>query len=147
MKAQSTIVIQRPLKIVFQFITDPQQVSLWTPLQQSIPVTPGPMHTGSQFNEVLKFFGRSMKTRAEVKQYEPWTYFAKESTSGRVRFFEYYLLSSIENGTRLSAILEGNIEGMFAFATPFLQTITQQQLSTQLLKLKHTLENELTRPT
>ena len=70
-----------------------------------------------------------------------WTCFAKESNSGRVRFFEHYLLISVENGTHLSASLEGNIEGVFAFATPFLQGMTQRQLSKQLQKLKHLLEN------
>ena len=84
-KIERSIVIERSIQDVFDFVHDPTKDPLWqTTLLESQPLDEGPLRAGSRVREVRRFLGIRLETSWEVTEYEPPTRSAITSTSGPV---------------------------------------------------------------
>jgi hypothetical protein len=107
-KAQSSIVIERPAEAVFEFIGPGffHNYPRWSPEVVSLSQTSrGPVGTGTTGRQVRKDHGRRTECSFRVVAYTPNRSLAFQSTS-RPRFRVSYELHPVEQGTRLTFAFE-----------------------------------------
>jgi hypothetical protein len=67
-----SIVIARPVEVVFAYIRNYEHDSQWrTGIIEMIQTPPGRTQIGTKTREVARFFGKKRVTPAEITQYEP----------------------------------------------------------------------------
>jgi uncharacterized protein YndB with AHSA1/START domain len=67
-----SIVIARPVEVVFAYISNYKHDSQWRAgIIEMTQTTPGRTQIGTKTREVARFFGKKRVTPAEITQYEP----------------------------------------------------------------------------
>jgi len=140
-KIERSIVIERPVEEVWEFVHDPAKDALWqTTLTESEELTDGPMHVGTKVREVRRFLGVRIETAWEVTEYEPTTKSAIRATSGPIPFSGGYRLESAGSGTSFTVHGELDAHGFFKLAEPVFARIAGRELETNLAHLNDLLE-------
>jgi hypothetical protein len=140
-KIERSIVIERPVQEVFEFIHDPSKDAMWqTTLVTSEPQTGGPLRPGAQVRETRRFLGLNVGTTREVTAFSPPTGSSFRSLSGPVPFAGGYTLASAGGATKLTARGEIDGHGFFKLAEPVFARMAARELETSLGHLKDLLE-------
>jgi carbon monoxide dehydrogenase subunit G len=140
-KIERSIVIERPVEEVWEFVHDPANDLLWqTTLTESEELTEGPMRVGTRVREVRRFLGVRIETAWEVTEYEPTTRSGIRATSGPIPFSGGYRLESTGSGTSFNVQGELDAHGVFKLAEPVFARIAGRELETNLAHLKDLLE-------
>jgi uncharacterized protein YndB with AHSA1/START domain len=140
-RIERSVVIERPIQEVFDFVHDPAKDALWqTTLLESHPLDEGPLRAGSRVREVRRFLGIRLETSWEVTEYEPPTRSAIKSTSGPVSFSGGYALESLDGGTRFTVRGDLDAHGFFKLAEPVFARMATRELEANLGHLKDLLE-------
>ena len=86
-RAESRVVIQRPIEEVFAFLSDWANYARWeADVIETGQVSEGPMGVGTIVRDVRKSMGRRIETLSRVTHYEPHSKIAVQSTSGSMPF-------------------------------------------------------------
>lgn len=142
LRAEESVVVQRPIDEVFAYFTDPATLPEWqaSALEAQLEGE-GPMRAGSRAVETRKFLGRRMESTMEVLEYEPPRRFTIKASSGPVPFQVTSDLSEEDGGTLVRSVVEGEPGGFFRLAEPLVVRAVERELRNNLATLKDVLES------
>ena len=140
-KAEHSIIINRPVGEVFDFVTDPAKNAQWQEgLVESRLASPGPMKAGSQVVDVRKFLGRDMESTLEVTALEANKRFVQKVITGPLPFEIIQTFEPSVSGTKLTVLAQGEPGGFFKLAAGMVQKQLQNQIEGDAERLKKALE-------
>ena len=129
---------------VFAFLSDFENNSKW---QNGMKVctwtSEPPLRVGSTYSQEASFLGRSILSQFEVIAYEPGKMVKATSPGGT---FPITFTRSVEPygaGTRVNALIEGDISGVFKLAERFMIPIVRKSIEADYLRLKELMEYKM----
>jgi hypothetical protein len=138
---ERSIVIDRPLDEVFEFVHDPTKDTMWqTTLVESQTMTEGPVRAGTKVREVRRFLGVRQELTRELTEYEPSTKSSFRTVSGPIPMTGGYILEQADSATKLTATGELDAHGFFKVAEPVFGRMAGRELDASLGHLKDLLE-------
>ena len=141
-KAERTVVIDRPIQQVFAYVTDQTNTPHWQAgLVEVRRTTPGPIGVGTKHTFVRNFMGRRMEADNEYVAYEPDRLVTFRTTSGPP-LMASYLFEAEPNGTRLTSRVELEGAGFFGLLDPVIGVGLRRELKAALPVLKALLESQ-----
>ncbi|NIO67847.1 MAG: hypothetical protein GTN71_01985, partial [Anaerolineae bacterium] len=136
-----SVVIDRPIDEVFEFVSNPDNDSQWqSGVLESSQTSEGPMGVGATSREVRQFLGRRIESTVEITEYEPNKKIGFKSTSGPIPFKATYIFEPVEGGTELSAVGEAEPGGFFKMAEPIAMRMFEREMKGNFANLKDILE-------
>ena len=140
-KAERTVVIDRPIGEVFAYVTDQTNTPNWQAgLVEMQRTTPGPIGIGTKHTGVRSFLGRRMELANEYVAYEPGRLVTFRTTSGPP-LEASYLFEAVPGGTRLTSRVELQGAGLFGLLEPVIGAGLRREMKAALPALKALLEN------
>ncbi len=106
-RAEQSIVVERPIEEVFAYLTDLDRVPDWQSNVLFLQLQSSSMRTGAKLVELRKFLGRKVESIVEVTEYEPPHRYTITVQSGPIPFSISNVLSATDGGTRIDASVEG----------------------------------------
>ena len=139
---QQSVVINRPVEQVFEFVCDLENDPKWTPGTVMRRTSQGPLGVGTTFEQHDRFMGRRMNFSVEVTDYEPPRKIGLKTTSGQLSFGGHRMFEPVNEGaTRVTFAGEGHAPGLMKLAEPLLAAAGERRLRVQLGNLKRLLES------
>jgi len=138
---RTSVVIRRPVEEVFTFVSNYQNSPQWVSggLEHT-KVSAGPIGVGT----VIRTSGRTMGLRLEltrvVTAYEPYARYAFRREYRQVPLTTIFLFEPVQDGTRLTIVVEGEPAGLFKATAPLVLGTIRQQFEGDLRWLKTVLE-------
>lgn len=140
-KVSATVIIDRPVEEVFDFIKDMDNHAAWqTGVLESRITSPGEVGVGSTYKYVTQMMGRQISTTGEIITCDPNERFMYRSTSGPFQIVGGYTFEPVESGTQVTQRIVADIEGFFRLAEPIVVRSVQRNIHNNLATLKETLE-------
>ena len=143
MDVEESVVINRPLEEVFDYVADRENLPEWSsPVQEVRSETQGPLdEEGTRFTTVAKYLGRSFETSFEVIIHDPPHRHTDRSMGGPFPQEYTHIFEEVEGGkTRLTEVTKGEPGGFFTLAGPLLEIAGRRQFRADLETLKDLLE-------
>ena len=116
MDVEESVVINRPLEEVFDYVADRENLPEWSsPVQEVRSETQGPLdEEGTRFTTVAKYLGRSFETSFEVIIHDPPHRHTDRSMGGPFPQEYTHIFEEVEGGkTRLTEVTKGEPGGFF----------------------------------
>jgi uncharacterized protein YndB with AHSA1/START domain len=140
-KAERTVVIDRPIQHVFAFVTDQTNTPSWQAgLVEVRRTTSGPIGVGTRHTFVRNFMGRRMEADNEYVAFEPDRLVTFRTTSGPP-LVASYLFEAAPNGTRLTSRVELLGAGFFGLLDVVVGAGLRREMRAALPALKALLES------
>lgn len=140
-KAEHSIIINRPVEEVFDFVTNPTKNAQWQEgLVESRLASPGPMTVGAHVVDVRKFLGRDMESTLEVTALEANKRYVQKVITGPLPFEIIQTFEPSVSGTKLTVLAQGEPGGFFKLAAGMVQKQLQNQIKGDAERLKKALE-------
>src|SRR3954452_18325902 len=138
---EHTIEIERPVREVFEFISQPENFPLW---QESLlkirREASGPLRVGSEVTEIRSFMGRKMETTWTCTEHEPYERSSIEDDDGLVPFKGTFELESNGSGTSFKWTVETPGPRGIKVPGAIVGRMVKRQLATDSERLKELLE-------
>ena len=139
-KIEHSIVINRPIEEVFAVVTNVENNPKWgSGLLKAVKTSDGPIGVGTTWRLVRKVLGQQLEAEVEVTEYELNRNYVQRSKSpfpGAVR----QTYEAVEDGTRISIILEAEPGGLFRLAEPLLKSTFKRDIDAEFANLKDLME-------
>lgn len=133
--------IDKPVKDVFVFITNPANMSKWNSAVVSLEqITPGAIGMGTKFKSVGEMMGRRIEGEMQVIVFEPDSKYGFQMNAGPVQVNVTLAFKTVGTGTKLSLNAQGNPGGLFKLAEPVMQGRVKSMMEENLARLKKVLE-------
>ena len=133
--------IDRPVKDVFAFVTNPSNMSKWNSAVVSMQqITPGPVGMGTKFKSVGEMMGRRIEGEMQVVAFEPDSKYGFQMNAGPVQVNVVLNFKTVGTGTKLSLNAQGNPGGLFKLAEPVMAGRVKVLMEENLVRLKSVLE-------
>ncbi len=143
LRFEHSVVIDRPRRLVFDFVTDPEHVKKWKKgLVEIRRISPGPVGTGTTEIHVGQFLGRPLEVKRELTEYEPDRKVHYRTTSGLFPAEGQLTFEDVEGGTRLTVVSEAKPRGLFRVLLPILRWVGKRRLKGDFAALKSLLETD-----
>jgi uncharacterized membrane protein len=140
-KIERSIVIERPLEEVWDFVQDTSKDAMWqTTLVESQVLTEGPRRVGTQVQEVRRFLGVQIPMTLELTEFEPRHRSSLRAVSGGIPLSGSYLLEPLDGGTKLTVTGQLEAHRLFKLAEQVFARMTSRELEASLGHLKDLLE-------
>ena len=139
MRIETEVVIKRPVKEVFAYVSDPARWTEWGSGVLECHVTETPIRKGTRLTTVTKFLGRRVETAHEVTQYQLNRRVSSRATSPFPVDMSYGF-ETVSGGTRLRLAVDGETRGFFRLADPLIARIFKKQTEGDLETVKEILE-------
>ena len=111
--------IDKPVKEVFAFVADPNNMSKWNSAVVSLEqITPGVVGVGTKFKSVGELMGRRIEGEMQVIAYEPDTQCGFQVQAGPMQVNLTLMFKTVGTGTKVSLNAQGNPAGFFKLAEP-----------------------------
>ncbi len=138
---ENSIYIDRPQQEVWDFISNPANLSLWSSTAVSGEWTSdGPPGVGSTAREVVKVLGRKTESISEITAWDPPNEYGRKMVGGPVAGEVTMKLDSKEDGTLLTISGTAEVGGFFKMAEGLVRKQTEKQGEIDLKALKRLLE-------
>ena len=138
---ERSIVIERPVQDVWDFVQDTSKDALWqTTLVQSQVLTEGPRRVGTQVQEVRRFLGVQIPMTLELTEFEPERRLSLKAVAGGIPLSGNYMLEPLDGGTKLTVTGQLEAHRLFKLAEPVFARMTSRELEASLGHLKDLLE-------
>jgi uncharacterized membrane protein len=138
---ETSIDIQRPVEVVFAYVTDQRNIPQWEGAVKEVQVIPdGPPVVGTKIKTVGTFLGVKLEGAFEVTSLEPNRSFTYRGGAGPAVGETTMRFEAAGNGTRLSGTLQMEPGGLFKMAEPLLVSQAKKQLEADGQRLKNLLE-------
>jgi hypothetical protein len=135
--------INRPVKEVFDFMTNPDNNARWQNGTVSAKlVSVGPLGVGSIFHSVGKILGRELTMDAEVTQWDPPNVWGIKSKNGPIKFEGVNKFESKDGGTLITQSFQGEAGGFLKLAEGLAVKQMQKQIEGDGQTLKRLLESQ-----
>ena len=133
--------IDRPVKDVFSFVANPNNMTKWNSAVVSIQqTTPGAVGIGTKFKSVGEALGRRMEGEVQVTAYEPDRKTGFQMNAGPVQVNVTLTFKPVGTGTKLNLNAQGNPGGIFKLAEGVLAGRVKSMMEENLARLKSVLE-------
>jgi len=133
--------IDKPVKDVFAFVTNPANMSKWNSAVVSMEqITPGAVGLGTKFKNVGEMMGRRIEGEMQVVAFEPDTKYGFQMNAGPMQVNVTLSFKTVGTGTKLSLNAQGNPAGMFKLAEGVMQGRVKSMMEENLVRLKSSLE-------
>lgn len=133
--------IDRPMKDVFSFVSNPNHMSKWNSAVVSVQqTTPGPVQAGTKFKSIGEALGRRIEGELQVVAYEPDHKCGFQMEAGPVTLHLTLTLSPVGTGTKLNLNAQGNPGGLFKLAEGMMAGRVKSLMDENLARLKSVLE-------
>ena len=133
--------IDKPVKDVFAFITNPANMSKWNSAVVSMEqITPGAVGMGTKFKTVGEMLGRRIEGEMQVIAFEPDSKYGFQMNAGPVQVNVTLGFKTVGTGTKLSLNAQGNPGGLFKLAEGVMQGRVKSMMEENLARLKTVLE-------
>ncbi len=140
---QTSLVIRRSVEDVFIFVSNYQNSRRWVSgALEHTKVSAGPIGVGTVIRTAGRTMGLHIEATRIVTAYEPCAKYAFKSEYRQVPLTTTFLFEPIQDGTRLTVVVEGEPAGLFKAATPFVFGMVRQQFEGDLRRLKTLLEEQ-----
>ncbi|MHC4406125.1 MAG: SRPBCC family protein [Planctomycetota bacterium] len=141
-KAETNVVIDRPVEEVFTFFTNFENSPKWQSGVIEVQLlSEGPMAAGSTYLYVGEYMGRRTESEGLISEYEPNRLWGAKFSSGPFSAHEQFLFEPSNGGTKLTALVDGEVGGLLRLAEPIMIWFFRRQLEGDFAKLKELLEN------
>ena len=145
-EVETTIVIERPVHLVFAYVTAPENWPTWSSTVIAVNVRePGPLHEDATFTVVAKLLGRQFDSEEVVTDFQPGELFAYTTKSGSMPGSWTWRFEDVPEGTRLvqTAVADEERAGrFFRISWPVVERIFRRQMAAELATLKDILEGQ-----
>ena len=133
--------IDRPVKDVFAFVTNPNNMSKWNSAVVSMQqITPGAVGLGTKFKSVGEMMGRRIEGEMQVVVFEPDSKYGFQMNAGPVKVNVTLTFKTVGTGTKLSLNAQGNPGGLFKLAEGVMTARVKSMMEENLARLKSVLE-------
>lgn len=133
--------IDRPMKDVFAFVSNPNNMSKWNSAVVSLQqISPGEVGVGTKFKSVGEMMGRRIEGEMQVTMYEPDTKCGFQLNAGPMLVNLTLSLKTVGTGTKVSLNAQGNPGGIFKLAEPVMAGRVKSLVEENLARLKTQLE-------
>ncbi len=137
------MVISRPPEEVFAYISNFENNPRWQGgMKEARFTSHGPLGVGSTYAQVATFLGRRVESTFEVIDYQPNRSVKATSTSGSFPITFTRIVEPVDNGAKVSAIVEGDATGFFKLAQPLLARMVRRSVDADYANLKEILETQ-----
>ena len=141
MRIEKSIVIDRPIEVVWDYATDIELFPEWNENVIEIRyLTDGPVGVGTRALDVREMMGRRVEQEMEVTTFDRPHLFEAKSLAGPFDIEVAYHFEEVGDGTRVTTVAEGTMGGLFKLASPLLKPMMGRQLEQELERLKAILE-------
>lgn len=135
------VLIDRPVKDVFAFVANPNNMSKWNSAVVSLEqVTPGVVGVGTKFKTVGEMMGRRIEGEMQVTAYEPDTKCGFQVQAGPMQVNLTMTFKTVGTGTKVSLNAQGNPGGLFKLAEGVMTGQVKSMMEGNLARLKSALE-------
>ena len=133
--------IDRPVKDVFAFVTNPNNMAKWNSVVVSMQqITPGAVGKGTKFKSVGEMMGRRIEGEMQVVAFEPDAKYGFQMNAGPVQMNVTLTFKTVGTGTKLSLNAQGNPGGLFKLAEGVMTGRIKSMMEENLARLKSVLE-------
>ncbi len=133
--------IDRPVKDVFAFVTNPNNMSKWNTAVVSLEqITPGAVGMGTKFKNVGEMLGRRIEGEMQVVAFEPDSKYGFQMNAGPMQVNVTLSFKTVGTGTKLALNAQGNPAGVFKLAEGVMQGRVKAMMEENLARLKSVLE-------
>ena len=139
-KAENVVIINKPVEEVFAFTNEPENTAKWQPDVVSVEYPNGKPKEGDQFKEVRKFMGKDMETTLEITALKPNVQYSAKTLTGPVPYEVSVNFESVEGGTKMTTVIEGEAGGFFKLAEGMVAKQLNKSLKEDSERLKSVLE-------
>ena len=134
--------IDRPIKDVFTFVSNPNNMSKWNSAVVSIQqVTTGAVGVGTKFKTVGEAMGRRLEGEMQVQTFEPDSKCGFQLQAGPMQMNLTMSFKTVGTGTKLNLNVQGNPAGVFKLAEGLMTGQVKSLMEGNLTKLKSVLES------
>lgn len=144
-KTEESVVIDRPIKEVWDFLDDPNNQTMWqSNVEKFEQVDDGPRQVGTKFRGVTRVAGQSVEWTAQTTEYDPPRANAFQSIEAPMSFRGATTLEPVgDDATRVTYRLEAdNFGGFFGkLADPIVNRMYSRDVKASLDNLKEILES------
>jgi uncharacterized protein YndB with AHSA1/START domain len=139
---QQSVTIARPVDRVFAFLTNLDNIPSWRPDVLELRSGGGPLHVGSEFDEVISFGGRKAQ-RFRVEVLEPNETLEVAAVAGLgIRPRQRHDLSNRDGRTTVSIRVTVRPQGLFRLLEPLLPQMIAAKWRNYGARLTQLLENQ-----
>ena len=133
--------IDKPVKDVFAFITNPKNMSKWNAAVVSMEqMTPGAIGVGTKFKNVGEMLGRRIEGEMQVVAFEPDSKYGFQMNAGPMQMNVTLTFKTVGTGTKLNLNGQGNPAGFFKLAEGVMAGRVKSMMEDNLARLKSVLE-------
>ena len=134
--------IDRSVKDVFTFVSNPNNMSKWNSAVVSIQqVTPGAVGVGTKFKTVGEAMGRRLEGEMQVQSFEPDSKCGFQLQAGPMQMNLTMSFKTVGTGTKLNLNVQGNPAGVFKLAEGLMTGQVKSLMEGNLARLKSVLES------
>jgi len=135
------ILIDKPVKDVFAFVTNPNNMSKWNSAVISMQqITPGTIGVGTKFKNIGEMLGRRIEGEMQVVAFEPDTKYGFQMNAGPMQVNVVLTFKTVGTGTKINLNAQGNPAGVFKLAEGVMQGRVKSMMEENLARLKSVLE-------
>jgi uncharacterized membrane protein len=142
MRVEESIEINRPLKEVFNYVSDVGNFPQW--MAHALEVrkdTEGPPQHSDRFTLAIKSVGRRFETPYERTSYEPYRRYTDRAVGGPIPNQRWdCTFEEVPGGTRLRRAVDAEPTGLLKLLEPLQKRAAERQLRADLQTLKDVLE-------
>ncbi|HLA05918.1 MAG TPA: SRPBCC family protein [Anaerolineales bacterium] len=133
--------IDKPMKDVFAFVANPNNMSKWNSAVVSLEqITPGGVAVGTKFKSVGELMGRRVEGEMQVTAYEPDTKCGFQVNAGPMQVNLTLTFKTVGTGTKIGLNAQGNPAGFFKLAEGLMAGRVKSLMEENLARLKSVLE-------
>jgi len=135
------VLILRPVRDVFDFITNPANNSKWQyGSLESAQISDGGIRVGTVFSSFGHFMGRRIQSDFEVTEFETNKRYDFETISGPIQLQTSYNFEAVDCSTVVVVSSLINPGGFFKLMDPIVARVARKQFKENLTMLKELLE-------
>ena len=138
---QHSVVINRPIEEVFDFVSDVENSARWqTGVLECSRISQDPPGVGAKTRYVREILGRRVEAITEVTEYDPNRKIGFK-TDVPLPIEGSYSFETVDGGARFTFTLQAEPTGMFKLAEGMITRTIQKQMEDDCNKLKDVLES------
>ncbi len=141
-KTRSSIIINRPLSEVWNFLMDLHNYSLWAGGGGNMTATYG-LQAGSILTIEYQHMGKPYTSEIEITANDGFSRYTAHATRGPIDFNVTYSLAEEGRSTRLTVDTEGEASAFMKLAEPVIKQMSQTRQDANLQILKTVLEGQV----
>ena len=142
MKVNTNIHINRPPADLFSFISNFTNNPKWQGgMVEAWYTTDPPLRTGSTWSQVVRFLGRRIESTFEVIEYQPGRLIKATTIKSLFPITVTRIVEPENDGSRMTAIVEGDVPGLFKLAEPLLTKQIKKRVERDFQNLQRILEH------